>query len=148
MIYHIFIVAISIYIVFMDIRYRRIPDAAVSALVLVGFCYMLNYQSYSHHITGGVIIPLVVFGVGFMLAVHNIIGMGDIKLLSVTLLLCPAPWQPDIIYFVIFSGGVWALMWHFLLTRISMVFRIDTVKEGIPYGIPIAAALCLFTFIR
>lgn len=131
----------------MDIRYRRIPNIAITALIFIGFCYLLSLQGTSQVAKGGFIIPGLTLLIGIALSFRNIIGMGDVKLLFVTLLLCPGKWQVEIIYFVSFIGGIWSLLWFFALRKIPKIRRLDNIQKGIPYGIPIALALCTFTFV-
>ena len=147
MVYYIFIVLVSTYIMWMDIRYRRIPNKAIAILLFIGFFYLLSLQGSDKFAKGGVIVPVLTLLVGIGLSYKNIIGMGDVKFLFVTLLLCPENWQVAIIYFVSFAGGIWSLLWYLVLRRIAQIKRFDTVRKGIPYGIPIALALCTFTFV-
>lgn len=131
----------------MDIRYRRIPNQAVMLLILIGLFYMISIQNEGRLVKGGIVIPLVVLGICGALSFRKIIGMGDTKFLFVTLLLSPQAWQVEIVYFVSFIGGIWSLIWYFILRKVPPFVRLDTIREGIPYGIPIALALCIFTFI-
>ncbi|EGT5657370.1 TPA: prepilin peptidase [Citrobacter braakii] len=147
MILYILIVLTSIYIMWMDIRYRRIPNKALVVLLFIGFAYLLGLDESNCYVRGGYIIPAITLSCGIALSYKNIIGMGDVKFLFLTLLLCPEQWHIAILYVVIFIGGCWSLLWHFVLCKIPPLGKVDMIKKGIPYGIPIALALCTFTFI-
>ncbi|NDJ59231.1 hypothetical protein GWD52_20035 [Enterobacteriaceae bacterium 4M9] len=147
MIFYVLTIVVAMYITWMDICHRRIPNNAIVLLLFIGFCYFLSFPDSAQLAKGGLLIPFLSLLAGIALSLKKIIGMGDIKLLFVTLLLCPEEWQVDIIYFILLIGGIWSLLWHFVLRKIALVAKFDTVKEGVPYGIPIAVALCIFTFI-
>lgn len=131
----------------MDITSRRIPNACIVLILLNGVCFFVSSGDLSH-IDGSIIAPLITFIVGLLLSYGNVIGMGDIKLLSVGILLVPEHWQVDAIYFAIFAGGIWGVLWHFLLSKIPIIKKYDKVQNGIPYGIPIALSILLFTFVK
>lgn len=141
------IIIISLAISWFDITTRRIPNMALGALLVTGICFLLTKDNHTI-VNGCVFIPLVVFIVGYLLSYAKVIGMGDVKLLSIGLLLCPVWAQVDMLYFTFFIGGVWGILWHFLLQRMQIVKNIDKLKEGIPYGIPVAVAMCIFTFVK
>lgn len=146
MYYLLIIILISLAIMWYDISARRIPNIALGLLLVVGICFLLS-SKHAATITGGISLPIVVFIVGFGLSAMNVIGMGDIKLICIALLLSPASVQVDMLYFVTFIGGVWGIIWHYLLRHVKFIKLIDKVGEGVPYGIPVALTLCLFTFV-
>ncbi|MFP2428858.1 A24 family peptidase [Enterobacter ludwigii] len=147
MYYFLCIVIISLTISWFDITTRRIPNMALGALLITGICFLLTADNHAR-VNGGVFIPLIVFSVGYVLSFANVIGMGDVKLLSIGLLLCPVWMHVDMLYFTFFIGGIWGILWHYLLQKTTIIKKIDNINEGIPYGIPVAVAMCIFTFVR
>lgn len=145
--FFIVVVLISLSISWFDITARRIPNTALNALLVTGILFLLRIES-SGGVNGGIIFPIIVFIIGYVLSMANIIGMGDVKLITIALMLTPAKAQADMLYFTTFFGGIWGGLWHLILRHIPFVKKIDKVQAGIPYGIPIVLAMCLFTFVQ
>lgn len=136
--------SVSVAICFYDIRFRRIPNEALVFLLIIGYFYLAIY-AYSG---ASVVIPCVCLVTGFALSAIKVIGMGDVKFLFISLLLSPAELQISLIYGVVFFGGFWSILWHFLISKLGIVKSIDTVQVGIPYAIPIAFALNVCSFVN
>lgn len=143
----IFIILISLYIAWSDISQRRIPNVSQYIILLVAFVSKTIHGSESVD-WDFFITPAVILSVGALLSRCNVVGFGDIKLIFTTLLVTSAQYHTAVILLTVFSGGVWAILWHFILSKISLVKKIDKVQQGIPYGIPIVLSLCLFTSVH
>lgn len=142
----IIIIVASIYVCYKDITERRIPNVTQYVFLLTGF---IHQMVYGNHATGWInlSIPFGVIVAGVFLSRLNVIGLGDVKLIFTTLLLVSENNYYGTLMFIVFAGGLWSLVWHFILAELSFIKNIDCVKVGIPYGIPIVLSLCLFTYI-
>ncbi|PAF45756.1 prepilin peptidase [Helicobacter sp. 11S02629-2] len=111
------------YIAYTDIRFRRIGNIEVLlclALVLAGYLIFglkLNY-----------IACIISFAIGLLLYRFSIIGAGDVKLLSVLILLVK---NDSISGFLLLMSLLGAL-----LAIIIIIFNCR--KSGVPYGVAIA----------
>jgi len=142
----IIIVLISFYIAYKDITERRIPNISHFFILLTGYCYVF-YRPDAIGTSQIIIIPFIVILAGIVLSQFGIIGFGDTKLFFTTMLVIPEDQCINAIYFIVFSGGLWSIIWMFVLSRIGIINRYDKVKKGVPYAIPILLGLCMFTFI-
>lgn len=140
------IIIISAYICYKDIAERRIPNVAQYFLLITGMVYQSVY-GFNPEGWYSLTFPVAVLVVGILLSRSNIIGFGDIKLIFSTLLLVKSANHYAALMFIVLSGGGWAIMWHFIFAKLSCVKKIDKVREGIPYGIPIILSLCIFTYV-
>lgn len=144
---YITIVVLSLYIAWSDISERRIPNISQYVILLVGFISQ-SLNGTEPASVSYLVFPGVILIVGAALSHYDIVGFGDIKLIFTTLLVTKADYYSAVMLFIAFSGGIWAVLWRCLLCKIPCVKKVDRIKHGIPYGIPIVISLCLFTFIH
>jgi len=142
----IIIILISFYIAYKDITERRIPNISHFLILLTAYCYVL-YHPNAIGTPQIIIIPFIVILAGILLSQFGIIGFGDTKLLFTTMLVIPEEQCVNTLYLIVFTGGLWAIIWTFVLSRIGIINRYDKIKKGVPYAIPILLGLCMFTFI-
>ncbi|QIM63733.1 flp operon protein B [Pasteurellaceae bacterium Orientalotternb1] len=109
-----------------DIKLRLISNDIVMALLfcVIPFGYMLNGELY--------IIPaLISLFIGFLLFLLNVIGAGDIKLITVLMLTIPSE---QILSFFVFTS-----FFGLLLIIIGWLFFKTSIKRnGLPYGVAIS----------
>lgn len=140
------IVITSLYICYKDITERRIPNITQYVLLLTGFMHLAVYGNAAAGWTS-LYVPFGLISIGILLARLNTVGLGDVKLIFTTLLLVGESNYYGTLMFIVFTGGVWSLVWHFILAKLAFIKKIDGIRVGIPYGIPIVTGLCLFTYI-
>ncbi|MBP0463198.1 prepilin peptidase [Roseomonas sp. PWR1] len=145
---------------FRDVAVRRIPNALVAAIALLGV---------ARHAASGlgplflscIAASLVLFA-AFMLWRRGVLGGGDVKLLAATALLVPPIAVPHLLLATAIAGGLLAAC-HLLLRRhaglpvampsgaIGRVLRCEAWRIGrgapLPYGVAIAAGT-FFVLIR
>lgn len=141
------VILTSVFISYKDITERRIPNIAQYILLLLGYLYLMIYGSSGTE-WSTLALPVGIMIFGTILSRYNIIGLGDVKLIFTTLLLVNPDGHYGVLMFIIFTGGIWSIIWHFILARLYFIRNIDRVRVGIPYGIPIVVGLCLFTYIN
>lgn len=79
---------------------------------------------------------LITLIVGFLLFVLNIIGAGDIKLLTVLMLATPTEQVFSLLFFTALSGLVLIIIgWLF--------FRQSIRRNGLPYGVAISSGFLI-----
>lgn len=141
------VVLTSVFISYKDITERRIPNVAQYILLLLGYLYLMIHGS-SGSDWSGLALPVGIMIFGTILSRYDVIGLGDVKLIFTTLLLIKPGDHYGVLMFIVFTGGIWSIVWHVVLSRLSFIRKIDRVRSGIPYGIPIVLGLCLFTYIN
>lgn len=114
-----------------DIRKRIISNNIVLLLLvaILPLAYMLHQQIF--------IMPaLITLIVGFLLFVLNIIGAGDIKLLTVLMLATPMEQAFSLLFFTALSGLVLIIIgWLF--------FHQSIRRNGLPYGVAISSGFLI-----
>lgn len=121
---------ILVRICYTDIRYRLIKNIDVAfVLLLVVITLLITNQSIN--------LPaaLIFFVVGFILVAVNVVGAGDIKLLTVLALTIP---EDSVINYLLLMS-----IFGVFLTLIELVlryFRKKHVARGLPYGVAISSS--------
>lgn len=114
-----------------DIKQRIISNNIVLLLLvaILPLAYTLHQQIF--------IMPaLITLIVGFLLFVLNIIGAGDIKLLTVLMLATPTEQVFSLLFFTALSGLVLIIIgWLF--------FRQSIRRNGLPYGVAISSGFLI-----
>lgn len=129
-----------------DITERRIPNLSHYFILLISYSQLLLANEGHKSLTD--FLPLIgVLLIGAVMTRLGILGFGDVKLIFTVLLVSPAASYTNILYFIFFSGGCWAVIWQYILRRIPLIRKIDKVGEGVPYAIPILMSLCLFSYV-
>lgn len=109
-----------------DIKSRIISNNIVLALLacIIPFGFLLNGELY--------IVPaLISLFIGFLLFLFNVIGAGDIKLITVLMLTIPSE---QILSFFVFTS-----FFGLLLIIIGWLFFKTSIKRnGLPYGVAIS----------
>lgn len=122
----IFIVLFLIKLSWVDVKSRIISNNIVMVLLIlvIPFGYLLNGELY--------IVPaLISLFIGFLLFLFNVIGAGDIKLITVLMLTIP---PEQILSFFVFTS-----FFGLLLIIIGWLFFKTSIKRnGLPYGVAIS----------
>lgn len=122
----IFIILLLIKLSWTDIKSRIISNNIVLALLvcIIPFGFLLNGELY--------IVPaLASLFIGFLLFLFNVIGAGDIKLITVLMLAIP---PEQILSFFVFTS-----FFGLLLIIIGWLFFKTSIKRnGLPYGVAIS----------
>jgi prepilin peptidase CpaA len=137
-----------------DIARRIIPDTVCLALAGIGAVLRLA----DGHIGGAMLAMTVVFLLAMACCLRGWMGGGDVKLLSVSVLLVPPAHVVACIFCIGIAGGVLALI-YILLRRLvprpgprpaslfARICRIEAfrIRRGgpLPYGVGIAAGAIL-----
>lgn len=120
------IILLLIRISWTDIRSRLISNNIVLVLLIciIPFGFLLNGELY--------ITPaLVSLFIGFLLFLFNVIGAGDVKLITVLMLTIPSE---QILSFFVFTS-----FFGLLLIIIGWLFFKTSIKRnGLPYGVAIS----------
>ena len=109
-----------------DVRSRIISNRTVLLLLIVTIpLSLLKYQTIF-------IVPaLCALAIGFLLFMLNVIGAGDVKLITVLMLMIPNDEIFPFFFFTTFAGlGLIIISWLF--------FRESVKKNGLPYGVAIS----------
>lgn len=114
------------YVCYTDARRRIISNKVV--LLLLVLVPVFSYQYFGEAFVAPAFVTLVI---GFFLSVCRVIGAGDVKLLSVLMLMVP-PIQVMGLLFVISVFGLIEIIIGLLF------FRHYFKKLGVPYGIAIS----------
>ncbi|MGX2949228.1 A24 family peptidase, partial [Frederiksenia canicola] len=109
-----------------DIKSRIISNNIILVLLVlvIPFSYLLNGELY--------ITPaLISLFIGFLLFLFNVIGAGDIKLITVLMLTIPSEQILSFFVFTSFFGLLLIIIgWFFFKTSIK--------RNGLPYGVAIS----------
>ncbi|OON42231.1 hypothetical protein BTJ39_03170 [Izhakiella australiensis] len=131
----ILITCLLLFISWQDILLRIISNDSLIVLLCLVVLFVAMQQRFPN-----IIAALVVIAVFFPLFIFNIIGGGDIKLMSV--LSMAFSWQQNADFFFITAllGGV--------IGVIGFLFYCQIVREhGIPYGVAISLAFIFFNVV-
>jgi tadV len=109
-----------------DIRSRIISNRILLLLLIVAIpLSLLKYQ------TVFIVPALCTLTIGFLLFMLNIIGAGDVKLITVLMLMVPNDEIFPFFFFTTFAGlGLIIIGWLF--------FRKSIKENGLPYGVAIS----------
>lgn len=123
---HIVLLFLLLRLCYTDVHNRVISNRVVMALLFVVVpLSLLKYQSIFF------IPALCTLFIGFVLFILHIIGAGDIKLISVLMLMIP---YEQIIFFFFFTAFA-----GLLLIIIGWLFYRKSIKaRGLPYGVAIS----------
>ncbi len=121
---------ILIRICYTDIRYRLIKNIDVAFVLLLVIATLLITSQSPNFLAA-----LIIFAIGFILVAINIVGAGDIKLLSVLALTIP---RGDVVSYLLLMSiiGVFLALIEFFLRR----FNKKHVARGLPYGVAISGS--------
>lgn len=120
------IVLLLIRLSWTDIKSRVISNNIILALLflVIPFGYLLNGELY-------ITLALISLSIGFLLFLFNVIGAGDIKLITVLMLTIPSE---QILSFFVFTS-----FFGLLLIIIGWLFFKTSIKRnGLPYGVAIS----------
>lgn len=122
----IFIILLLIKLSWTDIKSRIISNNIILVLLflVIPFGYLFNGELY--------ITPaLISLFIGFLLFLFNVIGAGDIKLITVLMLTIPSEQILSFFVFTSFFGLLLIIIgWFFFKTSIK--------RNGLPYGVAIS----------
>jgi prepilin peptidase CpaA len=145
-----------------DVRTRRIPNAFVGAIALLGLAHMAvvdDPMAAARTVGAGAL----VFAIAFLLFWRGFLGGGDAKLVTAMSLLVGAEELLEFLFVMVMCGGIvalailgrdrfqrrdWHLFSHYKTARSE--YSVGSVAEPgrstVPYGVAITAAGA-FTFI-
>lgn len=92
-----------------DLKTRRIPNGLV--LAVLALAMMLQLLSGRGTLWLSLLVAAAVFVVGAFLAHANVVGGGDIKLISAVTVLVPPPVVPALLICIALAGGVLSLFY-------------------------------------
>jgi len=129
----IILIVLFLRIFYTDIRYRIIENRCVIAIVIVNILYLNSVNQPLNIITA-----LVIFVVGAIAVLANVVGARDIKLLSALGLALPLNELADFIFLVTLSG----------IPLILIVLYLHKYSQGrfsksLPYGVAIISGYLL-----
>ncbi|MCW9698100.1 MULTISPECIES: A24 family peptidase [unclassified Avibacterium] len=118
-----------------DIRHRILSNKLIFAVFLTALPlgWLLNHTLYWQP-------ALITLVIGFFLFLFNVIGAGDIKLLTVLMLLVP----PNNAFFVLLLISLFGLL---LIIGGLLFFRSAIKKNGLPYGVAISLGFLSYLFL-
>lgn len=126
-----FIAILLTFIAWEDIVLRQISHRVLLLLSgLLALALILQHQMPNFIAAGTVLL------VGFLLFAVRVIGGGDVKLLSLLLLVMNSHVLADFFMAMAFGGGVVVLIGF-------LFFRSSIRKNGVPYAVPISLAFLL-----
>lgn len=125
------VICLLVRIAFTDICARTINNRDI-AILFAALCTLILFTGKMPNM----ILAIAVLGIGILFFLDNIMGAGDIKLLSVLSL--PFDWSSFFSFLITTAliGGLIALVG-------IIFFRQATLRLGIPYGVAIAIAFAL-----
>lgn len=121
----------NIYIVFHDVKNRKISNNVIILIVLSGFFSIFIKGELSYLIS-----PLIILIVGIVLFKINVIAAGDIKLFSALALMIKQEYILLVICIVLFIGGIQAYCQY---SMYKLTNNEKWVSRGVPYGLAICA---------
>lgn len=126
-----FILITNVYIVFHDVKNRKISNNVIYLIVLSGFFSIFIKGDLSFLIS-----PLIILTIGFILFYFNVIAAGDIKLFSALSLMIKQEYMLLVICIVLFIGGIQAYCQY---SMYKLTSNEKWVSRGVPYGLAICA---------
>ncbi|MDD9157235.1 prepilin peptidase [Aliivibrio sp. S4TY2] len=124
-----FILITNVYIVFHDVKNRKISNNVIVLIVLSGFFSIFIKGDLSYFIS-----PLIILIVGIVLFKINLIAAGDIKLFSALALMIKQEYILLVICIFLFIGGIQAYC-QFSIYKLTNNEK--WVSRGVPYGLAI-----------
>lgn len=120
------IATFSIFVVYSDIKYRKIANT--TCLLLSFFCgvYAFIYSEIQ------ILIPIVILLSGIVLSVLRILGGGDTKLLAAYSLAIDPDLFSSVLIIIGISGGLLSLIYLLIYKNVK------NNQASLPYAIPIA----------
>lgn len=117
-----------------DIRHRMLSNKLI---VLVSLAVLpLSWLLYQQIFIFSALICLVI---GFILFLFNIIGAGDVKLLSALMLMVPA----DNAFPLLLLISLWGLV----VIVVGLIFSRQSMKQrGVPYGVAIGLGFLTYLY--
>lgn len=117
-----------------DIRYRVLSNKLILFVSLV--VLLLSLLLYQQVFVFSALICLVI---GFILFLFNIIGAGDVKLLSALMLMVPMDNAFPLLLFISLWGGV--------VIVVGLIFSRQSMKQrGVPYGVAISLGFLTYLY--
>jgi prepilin peptidase CpaA len=99
---------LAIIIIYMDVRYRRIPNKLVFALLVAGIVFNSLFGQWQGLITSLTGLALA-FGLMFVLHIFGTMGAGDVKLFAAVGSMVGASHVFPMLFIVALSGGLLAI---------------------------------------
>ncbi|AIN16030.1 Type IV prepilin peptidase TadV/CpaA [Yersinia pseudotuberculosis] len=121
------IVSQLLFVCYSDIRHRIISNKFVISIA----CNAIILSLVTHH-TVSIIIPIVALFIGYIIFHFNVMGGGDVKLITALLLALTAEQSLNFIIYTAVMGGV-------VMVVGLLINRADIQKRGVPYAVAITA---------
>ena len=160
-------IPLAIAIIYMDVRYRRIPNKLVLATLLAGLSLNLVFRGW-HGLASSLEGMLVAFGMMFVLHALGTMGAGDVKLFAAVGSIVGISSVLQTLMIVALMGGILAIGKMIYARRVGRTMlvvmqffygllpgqtvpRVEVPSDGsntLPYAIPIClgALVSVFTF--
>lgn len=121
-------------ICYSDIRHRIISNKLIITVAITTLAL-----GFAKNNTVDIVIPLFALLVGYIIFHFNLIGGGDVKLITVLLLTLTAGQSFDFILYTAIMGGVVMIVG-------MLIDREDIQQRGVPYAVAIATGFLLSLF--
>ncbi|WP_145521074.1 A24 family peptidase [Yersinia mollaretii] len=118
-------------ICYSDIRHRIISNKLIITIALNTLAL-----GFAKHNTVSIAIPLCALLAGYIIFYFNLIGGGDVKLITALLLALTAGQSLDFILYTAIMGGV-------VMVIGMLINRADIQQRGVPYAVAITAGFLL-----
>lgn len=119
---------ILIYICYMDIRWRRIPNRATLVILLLSVFYGFRHMPYP-----ALLLPGILLIVGFVAVVAKLMGAGDVKLVSALAVALTGSETADFLLLTAIVGipvSIISLLYFYFFKR--------HVRATVPYAVAIS----------
>ncbi|MCE4936332.1 A24 family peptidase [Aliivibrio fischeri] len=124
------ILFVNIYVIFHDIKNRKISNNVVLVIMFIGFFSIFVKGDMSHLLS-----PLIILFVGFILFKFNIIAAGDIKYYAAMSLMIEQQYLLLVTCIILCLGGLQAYCQYGIY---KLTGNERWIERGVPYGVAIS----------
>ncbi|HHA0034335.1 TPA: prepilin peptidase [Yersinia enterocolitica] len=123
-----------LFICYSDVRYRTISNKLIITITIntVALGFMMNHGVK-------IVIPFSALLVGYIIFYFNLIGGGDVKLITVLLFTLTTTQSLDFIFYTAIMGGVVMIIG-------MLINRSDIQQRGVPYAVAISTGFLMSFF--
>ncbi|MDD9175403.1 prepilin peptidase [Aliivibrio sp. S2TY2] len=124
------ILLVNFYVIFHDIKNRKISNNVVSVIMFIGFFSIFVKGDISYLLS-----PLIILFVGFILFKFNIIAAGDIKYYAAMSLMIEQQYLLLVTCIILCLGGLQAYCQYSIY---KLTGNERWIERGVPYGVAIS----------
>ncbi|HFR4114886.1 TPA: prepilin peptidase [Yersinia enterocolitica] len=123
-----------LFICYSDVRYRTISNKLIITITIntVFLGFMMNHGV-------NIVIPFSALLVGYLIFYFNLIGGGDVKLITVLLFTLSTTQSLHFIFYTAIMGGVVMIIG-------MLINRSDIQQRGVPYAVAISTGFLMSFF--